>query len=507
MSLADYHERAALAASQVISGFDLDLFRTALNETAVGIAIGRQASDSNEGKALADLATRLVARLYPLLELRVETSRQAESLAALARAINPKIEITTNASVGISIGTGSPRFDTTYFAGSNGWDAFVSSQESVQTGSSPNPFGAGVAACLAAANLFNRVLIPDWEERITNELLFSAFRRDRQQTSEDITNSGWQLDEDAVLVGAGAIGNGALWALSRSPLTGALHIIDSEVLELSNLQRYVLGVRSDEGRPKVELTGACLNGSLKPLPHQMKWAEFVQASGYKWPYVLVALDTASDRRSVQASLPNWIANSWTQPGDLGLSVHGRFDGEGACLSCLYLADRKVQNEDEIVAEALGVPALVGEIRTLLHTGKGVSRQLLEAVAVGLRLPVNDVVVYEGRPVRDLYVEGVCGGGLISLGSIGTPRQELHVPIAHQSALAGILLAASLARRSISNEQQGTEITRFNILGPVSNYLTQPALKAGNGLCICEDIDYLTAFRAKYPIASPSAHVR
>jgi hypothetical protein len=499
MALADYHERAALAASQVISGFDLDLFRTALTETAVGIGIGRQAGDSNEGRVLADLTIRLLARLYPLLELRVEASGQAESLATLARAINPKIEITTNASVGISIGTGSPRFNTTYFAGSNGWDAFVSSREPLQTGSSPNPLGAGVAACLAAANLFNRVLIPDWEGRITEELRFSAFRRDPQPTSEDVPNSGWHLDEDAVLVGLGAIGNGAVWALSQSPVTGALCVVDPEVLELSNLQRYVLGTRSDEGRPKVELTRAHLNGALKPLPYQMKWAEFVQASGYKWSYVLVALDTAADRRCVQASLPKWIANSWTQPGDLGLSVHGRFDGRGACLSCLYLAERKVPNEDEIVSQALGIPALVGEIRTLLHTGKGVSRQLLEAVAAGLHLPVNGIVGYEGRPVRDLYVEGVCGGGLISLGSTGTPRQELHVPIAHQSALAGVLLAAALARRSVLAEQDGTQITRLNILGRVSDYLTQPALKPGNGLCICEDIDYLTTFQAKYPL--------
>ncbi len=501
MALADYHERVALAASQVIAGFDLDLFRTALNKTVVGIGIGRQAGDSNEGRALADLTTRLLARLYPLLELRVEASAQADDLAALAREINPQIEITTNASVGISIGTGSPRFNTSYFAGSNGWDAFVSSREPLQTGPSLNPLGAGIAACLAAANLFNRVLIPDWEERITKELLFSAFGRDRQATSEDIPNGGWHLEQDAVLVGLGAIGNGAVWALSRSPLSGALHIVDPENLELSNLQRYVLGIRSDEGRAKVEVSGSFFDGALKALPHQMKWAEFVQASGYKWPHVLIALDTAADRRSVQASLPNWIANAWTQPGDLGLSIHGRFDGGGACLSCLYLADRKVPNEDEIVAQALGIPALIGEIRTLLHTGKGVSRQFLEAVAAGLQLPVDDVVVYEGRPVRELYVEGVCGGGLISLGAAGAPRQELHVPLAHQSALAGVLLAGALARRSILPLQDGTEITRLNILGRMSEYPTQPALKAGNGLCICGDIDYLNAFRAKYSARS------
>jgi hypothetical protein len=41
------------------------------------------------------------------------------------------------------------------------------------------------------------------------------------------------------------------------------------------------------------------------------------------------------------------------------------------------------------------------------------------------------------------------------------------------------------------------ITRIDISGGVSDYLTQPALKAGKVLCICEDSDYLTAFRAKY----------
>lgn len=498
MGLADYHERAALAASQVISGFKPDLFRMALNQTSIGLGVGRDAATSNEGRVLADLTVRLLARLYPLLELRVEVSDEAERLAALARAINPRIEITTNASVGISIGIGAPKFDTTYFAGSSGWDAFVSSREPVGTGSSLNPFGAGVAACLSAANLFNRVLIPDWEQRITEELRFSTFHRDRKPTPEDVPNGSWDLTGDAVLVGLGAVGNGAVWALSLSPLNGVLHIVDPEVVELSNLQRYVLGERSDEGRTKVELAKSHLRGLVKPIPHQKEWAEFVQAAGYNWPHVLVALDTAADRRSVQAALPKWIANSWTQPGDLGLSVHGRFDGGGACLSCLYLPDRQVPNEDEVIAQALGVLGSVAEIRTLLHTGKGVSRQLLEAVAAGLNLPVDDVLVYEGRPVRDLYVEGVCGGGLISLGSIGTPRQELHVPLAHQSALAGVLLAAALVRRSVSDDEEGTLITRTNILERVSEYLTQPALKVGNGLCICEDCDYLTVFKAKYP---------
>jgi hypothetical protein len=494
--LADYHERAALAASQVIAGFDPDLFRRTLETAQVGVGIGRQGAMSNEGKAVSDLAVRLLARLYPSLEFKVEVSAEAERLERLARAINPRIEITQGASVGISIGSGAPAFDTTYFAGSEGWDALLSLREPVATGSSRNPLGAGVAASLAVANVFKRLLLTDWAERVTADVRFSTFHRETKTTT-DVPNDTWNLAGDAVLVGLGAVGNGAMWALGRSPLAGRLHVVDHESLELSNLQRYVLAERRDEGKAKVDLARSHLQGGLDPVLHKKRWAEFLHECGHLWPHVLVALDTAGDRRSVQAALPEWVANSWTQPGDLGLSVHGRFDGPGACLSCLYLPTEQVPNEDELVAHALGVPHLVADIRTLLHTGAGVSRQLLEAVAAGLRRSLGDVLSYEGRSVRELYVEGVCGGGIIPLGAGGISRQELHVPLAHQSALAGVLLAAALVRRAVGAGDEATMITRIDILGPFGDYLTQPALKAGSGLCVCEDRDYLEAFHAKY----------
>lgn len=486
-----------MAASQVIAGFDPDLLRRTLERTIVGVGISRESATSNEGKLLADLLVRLVARLYPFLELRVELPEESERLTALARAINPHIEITNGASMGVSVGSEAPAFQTTYFAGSNGWDAYLSSRVSLKTGNSQNPFGAGAAACFAAANLFNRVLLPDWEQRITEDLLFSTFCNERKRTSQHVSNDNWNLDGDAVLVGLGAVGNGAMWALGSSSLRGTLHVVDPEAVELSNLQRYVLTERSDEGRSKVDLANAHLQGPFKPVLHRRKWAEFAQTTGYKWPHVLVALDSAADRRAVQASLPRWIANSWTQPGDLGLSIHNRFDRPGACLSCLYLPAGKIPNEDETVASALGVPALLNEIRTLLYTGKGVSRQLIESVAAGLGYPVEHFLAYEGRPVRDLYVEGVCGGGAIPLQPNGAPAQALHVPLAHQSALAGVLLAAALVRHSVTGDEEGTVVTRIDILRRASEYFTQPALKAGNGLCICEDGDYLVAYRTKY----------
>ena len=85
MALADYYERAALAASQLIAGFVPDLFRRTLEDTSVGLAIDREAATSDEGKALSELSIRLLARLYPCLEVRAEVSTEGERLESLCR--------------------------------------------------------------------------------------------------------------------------------------------------------------------------------------------------------------------------------------------------------------------------------------------------------------------------------------------------------------------------------------------------------------------------------------
>src|SRR5262249_35019736 len=159
---------------------------------------------------------------------------------------------------------------------------------------------------------------------------------------------------------------------------------------------------------KVDVAAPFFNGCLTCISHESTWADFVERLGYRSRSVLVAVDSAAARRSAQASLPEWIGNAWTQPGDLGVSVDSRFDGEGACLACLYLQTASTPNEDELVAAALGIPQLVTDVRTLLHTGGVIGRPLLEAVAQGLQRPLDDVLRYQGRSIRELYVEGICG---------------------------------------------------------------------------------------------------
>ena len=105
MALADYYARTAIAASQVLSGFDEGRIREALDRVRVGIAIDSDTARCSEGRALLDLLVRLLARFYPTLVIRRKLELGvAEDAMRLARRINPNIEFGSEPTVEIVIG-------------------------------------------------------------------------------------------------------------------------------------------------------------------------------------------------------------------------------------------------------------------------------------------------------------------------------------------------------------------------------------------------------------------
>jgi hypothetical protein len=491
MALAEYFHRSAVAASQVIAGFDEDAIRRRISDVTIGISLSD--SSTSEGLAIADLAARLVARLYPTLILE----GQAGELAELARLINPEIEVGTGRpDILIAIGEGvHPDAARVIYAGSEQWLAHLSTTAPVAAGESSNPFGAGTAACLAVGSIFRAVFL-DGESQLDCDTQLSALDF---LTGSNATPGTAEVDTldigETVLVGAGAIGHAALWAFERAPCHGRLHVVDNERLELSNLQRYVLGTRQDEHRLKTEIAEEHA-GTIEITGYPMEWESFCAENGYHWEHVLVALDSARGRRAVQASLPMWIANAWTQPGDLGVSTHP-WTETGACLSCLYLPQRASDGEDAIIAQALGLVDMPMEVRRLLHTGQPVPRALLTTIEEKLELSSGSADIFDGRTLRELYVEGLCGGTLVSLDRLGRPRQEVHVPIAHQSALAGVLLAGRIVAKRLGLGPDQTMVTRINVMQTLGADLAQPMQKDPRGLCICQDPVYRAAYDGKW----------
>lgn len=498
MALADYYRRGAVAASQVLTGFDEAAFRSRLEATPVVVAVDRHAARSPDANHLLELLVRLLSRLYPSLCLAGSegTAALRDRLATLARGVNPLIELSDSPhgnAVGLAVGRRRWRIRTLQYVGASGWDAFLDRSDPQPIGPDSNPFGAGAAAALAAGWLFRHLFTASGTE---DSVVFSTLDGGRRLT-RGAPRPRAVMDVPAALVGVGAIGNAAVWALARTELEGQLHLIDPESIELSNLQRYVLALRSDEGASKVAVGVRELVGPLSPVDFGVSWREYISSAPNTPSRVLLALDNANDRRLAQGGLPRWIANGWTQPGDLGVSTHPRFGGDGACVACLYLPDRPVPNADEVVAAALNIVDRVLDVRTLLHTNGPVPDELLTLIADRLGRPQELVAPYAGRPIRELYVEGVCGGAVLPLGGLGATPTEMHVPMAHQSALAGVLLGAALVRSVLGRDPGTTQATRVNVLRPLGEDLTQATRRRGDGRCICDDRDFVRRYSDKW----------
>jgi hypothetical protein len=264
MALANFLGKSALSASQVLKNFNYEGFQQILLSQRICICFDKHTIATAEGFACVDLLVRLLARLYPNLHLRSTNGKSPEldHFNELAISINPNLDISiAEPTAVIIIGDTQSDFSCLkIFVGSDQWLAKFSMRRPQSTGSSMNRFGAGAAGCFAAANLFRHVFRDQLSDgQIDEEFVYSTFNG----CINDEARQGPAFKEikinDTVLVGLGAIGNGAAWALKDLNLSGNFQLIDGQTIDLSNLQRYVLTTQNDVNRSKVELVKSYLN--------------------------------------------------------------------------------------------------------------------------------------------------------------------------------------------------------------------------------------------------------
>jgi hypothetical protein len=522
MAFANFFDRALMSVSQALNGTDTDALQARLANEVIELAFDSRAVDTFEGQASLDLTVRLLSRLYPslrLVALDLAAEEASSGLAALAFAVNPDIDLcpSTQATVRLVFGATRAAGSTpTIYAGSNGWLAKVSDRGPRECGDSDLPFGAGAAACLGAANVFRRAF--------ADALPCSDADRDAVLSMFDFStgpdaNQG-PLAPSANLgitpvVGLGAIGNGVVWALSRTPrLTGDLHLVDHEALELSNLQRYVLAVQKDVGRVKVEVARETLTAgpsSLGLYPFVARWADYVEGRGHPTlARAVVALDSARDRIEVQAALPARSLNAWTQTGDLGVSRHD-FLGDQACLACLYMPRGQALNEDQLIAQALGLPLevpVLHDLRERLINGSPVGEAFVRATASRLGLAADGLLHLAEDPLRQFYAKAVCGGQLLTLRA---GRPPVEAPLAFQSAMAGVMLAAELVSDAAGLRpiplptKTILDLTR-PLVKRLSTFVIKPVPGTG-ARCLCQDSDYVAAYCERHDVVPPRSTAR
>lgn len=520
MAFATYFGKNLQAASFLLQGVDSEAFKQTLSGQSIGIAFGKNAVGTAEGRATLDLLTRLCARLYPALAyipLDAAAKRSVNSLKALAQAINPDIGILGSSAVltqRVVVGSAQRSVfragPETLFVGSDNWLARVSRTRPVGCGRTRNPFGAGTAACIAAANLFRRAFadrLPN--AKLDHDATFSALAMSR--VGEGAQNPPWQEVElgELFLVGCGAIGNGFLWAFHEVACSGTLLVVDGETLDDTNPQRYAMTVASDIGKLKVELAKEWLKGSkLRVESVPLHWEEHV-ASRASWMLdrLAVAVDTERARIDIQASVPRAVHNSWTQRGEVGVSRHG-FGGSDACMACLYMPSKPKLNLDQLVLLALRLPeALLNEVRRRLDLRVETERAFLELISTQAGIPLDQLAPFENQPLLELYQRGVCGGVILALRDGDTDRHA-EVPMAFQSAFAGVLLAADVFAEIGRLRARLPTMTQINLLGPLPELSPSRAVAKGESArCLCADADFAAAYESKYNPVEPAKRRR
>jgi hypothetical protein len=222
--------------------------------------------------------------------------------------------------------------------------------------------------------------------------------------------------------------------------------------------------------------------------------------------VVVAVDNAKTRINIQAALPRVVFNGWTQAGEAGVSRHG-FLGAGACLACLYMPEKQTVNYDELIARALHLPETretLLDIRKRLQLRLPIERQFLDTVSTAAAVPIEELLPFEGKLLEALYLQGACGGAVMTLAKGGAALNRTEVPMAFQSALAGILLAADLVAERAKLRARLPTKTQINLLTALPQFPSNGQLKAQNTKCFCVDPDFIAAYCAKHPQTPPAS---
>ena len=489
MALAPFFERVygALGGHLAISRESLT---SALENVTVGIRCGTKPSKNDIW--IAELSTNLLARLYPRLAI-VGPKKYCSALRDLAIEINPDIEFVKDAPDKTTICIGTATAVGAIFPNASGWVARVNHTPSQRVGP-PNPYAAGAAAALACAELFRRIFLKSRRERNVSLSLLNFDKK---------TGANLELADESIgevlFVGVGAVGNAALWALARhTSIQGSIWLVDAEDVALSNLQRYVLTTYADVGRSKVQLGQHVLSDtSLIVEPNHSTLEEFADARGsIDIPVTVVSVDNVDGRRAAQALLPRLVVNGWTGDQALGASWH-EFSRDAACLACLYHPHGQGPSAIEQASKALGLPH--DRTALLWVTRQPLSDEDIQIAATTLGVGESGLSPWRGKSLGELYTDVVCGA--VPLDVTGVGKVET-VPLAHQSALAGILMAAELLKRT---QPELADLLQPEPLISWDDILRAPPTiwgkpRAREKGCICGDPDYQGVYRKKWGVS-------
>lgn len=245
----------------------------------------------------------------------------------------------------------------------------------------------------------------------------------------------------AYLAGAGAIGNGLLWAARHLDIGGRLEIVDDDSVSSGNLNRQVWFEPRDINSPKAECLAAKAQAFFPRLSLSHRYCriqDLPEKSDGPWlRRLIVAVDSRRARRSLQNEMPGEVFDASTTDIREIVLHHHRQPTDTACLSCIYEPDEAELGREQHIADHLGVS--VAMVRT----------QRISAEAAGViarRYPVVVASQLVGTAYDTLFKQLCAEGQLQTLAG-----RQVVAPFAFVSVLAGTMLALELVRQLCKTE--------------------------------------------------------
>jgi hypothetical protein len=403
------------------------------NAAALAAAVGM---DLNQASEALNLMVLVTARM----DDQVGSTLGEEVVALLSRTINEVATNTTSASVAaeLVIGAALARTDAPRIYLNVFTDRVVMSRDRRVPVQAVSPVIPKVlvllAACYAAGNILCRALGSTFPFEPPDPFVLDfaelGIDHDSLNASIDVGH--------AYMAGAGAIGNGFLWAAQHLDLHGVLEIADDDVVSSGNLNRQVWFHANDIGISKAERLAQLAQNrfpALALIPRACRLQEVpARSQGGQWlRRLIVAVDSRRARRQLQNEFPGEVFDASTTDIREIVVHHNAQPSRGACLSCIYEPDPQELSREQHIADHLGVSADDVRSSRISQTA---------AFTIAARFPALAAHDLEGMAYDTLFKQ------LCSESQLVTPEgRSVIAPFGFVSVLAGTLQAIEVARRA------------------------------------------------------------
>lgn len=243
--------------------------------------------------------------------------------------------------------------------------------EPMEWGEIRSPIGALVSAVLAAGEAFKMAMFK-LRPFARNPKRFDDLFAETDKLSFEIAPRDTPLATkigDLDCISGGAITNALLYVLSCIPgVRGEVRVVDSDIADISNLNRYMLLLRSHLGRAKAyDLADVCrVWFRIEPIAKRYEPETLTDLAPLA-PSVIVGVDDIPSRWAVQSANPLWLGVGATTHWSAMASFHRAGLG---CARCLHPHDDPGDAPIPTVAFVSFWAGLLTAVQLLRHLAGG-----------------------------------------------------------------------------------------------------------------------------------------